>query len=174
MAEEKATNTIQMVAEDITFDDVLVDNAAVKSIKPVPGSIVTRSIHRKKVKKQKPKKLKKPVPERIFITGTTSWKHLPPINKILKQIDNKDFVITGTSRGVEQLTVQSCKHLGIPIIQIHPWHHLPNSEHIKNSYIVNLLKPTLILIFDKSGETEHYSLYKLAKRKDIPLRVISK
>lgn len=129
----------------------------------------------------KPKKVvksKKPIPARIVATGTTSWKKLSTIVKYFKSLNpyTIDFVVTGTSKGAEQFIVQACKHLGITVIQFHPFTNIPNSSFLSQGRIMKMFKPTMVIGFNEAPGvnacTENY--VKLCRRSDIDIKIVSK
>lgn len=145
-----------------------------KTIKPPTSSGLVMDI---KFPKKAAKK-KAPELQRIVITGTTSWKKQITIAKYIKSLEPKtiDFIVTGTSRGVEQMVVSICKNLGIPVIQFHPWSHISNSSYLSHGKILKLFKPTLVLVFNEvpKENTSGENYEKLTRRADIEFKRISK
>jgi hypothetical protein len=112
---------------------------------------------------------------RVVICGTTSWKKPAAIRAALKSIgiSSIEYVIVGTSRGAEQIGLQLAKKFGLMIFQSHPY---MSSNYIVAGKVIKLFKPTIILGFNEKPEentsTEAYE--KLAHRKDIPFKMVSK
>lgn len=128
--------------------------------------------------KKRKRKITLEVKQRIIIVGTTSWKNEKKIRDVIKGLDPEtiDFIVTDTSRGCAQLTVKVCKALGIPLIQTHPWHHIPNSRWIWQNAAMKLFKPTLVIGFNEDVEynasTESYS--RLCGRAGVTFKLIEK
>jgi|ERR1700761_1887979 len=153
---------------------------------PIPDlkSLLSHKSSRvKKIKKKKEVKPKKPIPARIIVCGETGWgvraTETRSMTKILKELNTPikiEFVVTGTSRGAEQLCVQICKKLGIPVIQVHPWAHIPNSSWLVQNKTAKMFKPTLIINFNENP-TENLSgagYKKIALKQDIDYRAVLK
>lgn len=127
-----------------------------------------------KVGTPKKKKVKKEIPkQRIVICGTTSWHKRSAMKRALLEVGRKDiqYVVLGINRGAEQLATMICKELDIPFFQV--WY---KDKFIAANLVLSTFKPTLILAFNEKPKenlaTDNYQ--KLARRKDIDFRMISK
>jgi hypothetical protein len=116
--------------------------------------------------------------QRVVITGSTSWKNIAKIKKELKRFKGieLDYVVTGTSRGAEQLTVQAAKALGILLYQAHPWRSDSGNDYVVAGKVLKIFKPTLVIAFNEDPEENrcHVSYEKLCHRAGIQFKVISR
>lgn len=117
--------------------------------------------------------------ERVVVCGATNWTDKSRIRFVLKHLTPKNVrcIITGTSKGAEQLVISVAKELKLPVIQVHPQQHLGGSAiHIRNNDVFKLLKPTRVIAFhDDIDESVSSALYlKLGTRADIPSILITK
>lgn len=139
------------------------------------------------VKKTKAKKLVKLPPHIVVVVGSPKWTKLPLITKALRKLKEEpnnfgsirgiDLFITGTAKGAEQLAVSSAKHLGIPIIQAHPYTHLAQSRdhtYVRNHAVVKMFKPTHLLVFEDDLDSNISATFYIREftKKDIPITVI--
>lgn len=117
--------------------------------------------------------------ERVVLCGATNWTDKAKIRAALKSLSPKDtrFIITGTSKGAEQLVITVAKELKFSVIQVHPQQHLENSAvHIRNNEVFRFFKPTRVVAFHNDIETSTSSkLYlKLGVKSSIPVALITK
>lgn len=143
-------------------------NVATAPIKPVPALTMDIVFPKKKAKKKEAPK------QRIVVCGTTGWIKRSVIRKTLKDLIPKtiEFVVVGSGRGAEQHAISIAKELGLQVFQSHTL----QDKYISYDAVIRTFKPSLIIAFNENPKvntvTEGYQ--KLARRKDIEFRMVSK
>ena len=112
--------------------------------------------------------------QNIVVCGSTKWTDRKKIKQVLSKIDPKTvrFLITGTSRGAEQLCIQVAKELKLAVVVVHPQQHLGASAvFFRDEQVVKFYRPAQLIAFHKnieeSVDTAQY--LKAAKRNKVPM-----
>lgn len=120
----------------------------------------------------------KVITEVLVVCGSTKWANRKLMKKVLARHDyrNVKAVVIGTSKGADAIAASVAKELNMPVIQVHPQHHLGSQAiYYRNNFVFNFFKPTHVLVFhDNIDESYSSAMYiKLAKKKEIPCEVIT-
>jgi hypothetical protein len=113
--------------------------------------------------------------QRIMVCGTQSWSKPALIKKTLKSFEPKTIqcvVIVGLgSRGTEQQTAMVCKELKIPYFAA--WY---DDKFIAADMVMRIFKPNMVVAFNEDPKANTYTdqFHKLARRKDIEFKMVSK
>lgn len=131
-------------------------------------------------KKRTKRKLKKEKPnDRIWLVGSRKWTDKKAIKTVLKQYDYKtvDFILLGTSPGLEQLALTVCRKMKFNVILLPPnvTRDGINATYFRNYTGFMLFKPTAVYAFHDDMEHSKSSsqLVKLARAKKIEFGVIT-
>ena len=153
----------------------------------VEAKILTGIVNNQKLKKKKKVVKKRRQFDCVFITGIkklkkVSVKYLVKNLKELLVIEDEKFegyVITGTSRVVEQKTVTACKELKLRVLQAPANFQMfsgASAEQIRNQDVVETFKPKLVIIVGDEEDVEDDDsmvvLKKYLYRKNIPVHIL--
>jgi hypothetical protein len=142
-------------------------------------------------KQRTKRKLKKETPNaRIWLVGSRTWKNKKLIKSVLSQFDYRtvDFVLLGTSPGLEQLALTVCRQLKFNCLVLPPNVSRDgiNAIYFRNAINFVLLKPTHVFGFyddldlderapksELSQKASTRQLLKLAKEKKIEWKLLT-
>jgi len=128
---------------------------------------------------------------RIWLVGSRKWKDKRSVKKVLTSFSYQkvDFVLLGTSPGLEQIALPICRQLKFNVILLPPnvSRDSYNATYFRNDTMFNLLKPTHVFgfhddIVDKMHERDvkldsqiksTIQLLKLARAKKVEHQLIT-
>lgn len=116
---------------------------------------------------------------RIWLIGSRKWKDKRLVKKALSAFNYKtvDFVLLGTSPGLEQLALSICRQLKFNVLLMPPnvTRDSYNATFFRNYTMFTLLKPSHVIAFhdDIDNSKSTAQVLKLARAKKIENQLVT-